>query len=55
MKASVIIPAYNAAQTIEYCLDALREQDVQAPMKLLSLMTVPAMRPRPWLPPPMFM
>ncbi|MFN2124760.1 MAG: glycosyltransferase [Candidatus Promineifilaceae bacterium] len=35
MKASVIIPAYNAESTINKCLDALREQDISTPYEII--------------------
>jgi glycosyltransferase involved in cell wall biosynthesis len=35
VKASVIIPAYNAGATIDTCLDALREQDIVLPYEVI--------------------
>ena len=34
-KASVIIPAYNAAQSLIECLAAVRDQDVEAPYEII--------------------
>jgi cellulose synthase/poly-beta-1,6-N-acetylglucosamine synthase-like glycosyltransferase len=35
VRASVIIPAYNAGQTIKSCLDALRAQDIDASYEII--------------------
>ena len=35
MRASVVIPAYNADQTLKSCLDALREQEISAPYEII--------------------
>lgn len=35
IKATVIIPAYNAARSLDECLTAVRDQDVEAPYEII--------------------